>query len=174
MNPHWTDGVSPGQLFRTLRTMKQETVNPWSLQVALHVSNRIRDVEHGELTDIQWTHVEPLFKKFYARTETRGRPAADRRATLNGILWKLTHGRPWVDLPERFPNAKTCHRHFGIWFRCGLLGQVLWELFDDHRRFMDAARLSIRRPPSRQRSRDADEPNKLDWRPPEGKNIPSY
>ena len=153
--------------------MKQETVGSQSLQVVLHAPDTIQDVEHGDLTDLQWTQVEPLFKKFYARTETRGRPAVDRRATLNGILWKLAHGRPWADLPERFPNAKTCHRHFGIWFRCGLLGNVLWELFDDHR-FMDAAARSIRRPPSRLRSRDADESNKLDWRPPGSKNIPSY
>lgn len=157
--------------------MKLETTGPQSLRAVshvLHLSDVIHGAEHGDLTDIQWTHVEPLFRQFYARTETRGRPAADRRATLNGILWKLVHGKPWVDLPDRFPNAKTCHRHFGIWLQCGLLGNVLWELFDDHVRFMDAAARSIRRPSSQRRSCIADEPTRLDWQPPEGKTIPSY
>ena len=52
-----------------------------------------------QLTDEQWSIVEPLIPKKHART---GRPPADRRQMLDGIMWILRTGAPWRDLPDRF------------------------------------------------------------------------
>jgi transposase len=64
-----------------------------------------------DLTDQQWTIIEPLFEG-KRRPEGRGRPWRDARAVLNGVLWVLRTGAPWNDLPDRYPPYQTCHRRF--------------------------------------------------------------
>jgi hypothetical protein len=34
---------------------------------------------------------------------------------INGILWKLSTGAPWQDLPERYGPWKTAHERLRIW-----------------------------------------------------------
>jgi transposase len=55
-----------------------------------------------DLTDQQWTIIEPLFEE-KRRPDGRGRPWRDARAVLNGVLWVLRTGAPWHDLPDRYP-----------------------------------------------------------------------
>jgi transposase len=69
-----------------------------------------------DLTDQQWTIIEPLFEE-KRRPDGRGRPWRDARAVLNGVLWVLRTGAPWHDLPDRYPPYQTCHRRFQQW--CG-------------------------------------------------------
>ena len=64
-----------------------------------------------DLTDPQWTIIEPLFEE-KRRPDGRGRPWRDTRAVLNGVLWVLRTGAPWHDLPDRYPPYQTCHRRF--------------------------------------------------------------
>jgi transposase len=80
-----------------------------------------------ELTDEQWSLIEPLFDKTDV-VHTRGRPARDAREVLNGVLWILRSGARWSDLPERFPPYQTCHRRFQQWVRDGRLKKVLETL----------------------------------------------
>lgn len=49
------------------------------------------------LTDEQWAVIEPLIPK---RRRGPGRPRADDRKTLNGILHVLQTGGAWEDLPR--------------------------------------------------------------------------
>ncbi|HKW61407.1 MAG TPA: transposase, partial [Candidatus Acidoferrum sp.] len=61
------------------------------------------------LTDAQWEKLRPLLPK--ARTSRRGgRPRANDRKVLEGILWVLRSGARWCDLPEEFPSPATCWR----------------------------------------------------------------
>jgi len=83
-----------------------------------------------ELTDEQWTLIEPLFDKT-AEIQTRGRPARPAREVLNGVLWILRSGARWSDLPDRFPPYQTCHRRFQSWVRDGRLKKVLETLAKD-------------------------------------------
>ena len=53
------------------------------------------------LSDEQWAKLEPLLPK----TKSRGRPWADNRRVLEGILWVLKTGARWRDLPEEYPAA---------------------------------------------------------------------
>jgi transposase len=83
-----------------------------------------------ELTDEQWSLIEPLFDK--AETvQTRGRPRRADREILNGVLWILRSGARWCDLPARFPPYQTCHRRFQQWVKDGTLKKVLETLAAD-------------------------------------------
>jgi transposase len=83
-----------------------------------------------ELTDEQWSLIEPLFDK--AETvQTRGRPRRADREILNGVLWILRSGARWCDLPARFPPYQTCHRRFQEWVKNGRLRRVLETLAED-------------------------------------------
>jgi len=82
----------------------------------------------GELRDDQWELIAPLLPS----PKKRGRPRADDRCTLNGILWVLRSGARWRDLPRQYGSPSTCHRRFqewqdqGVWERIWLtfLGQL--------------------------------------------------
>ena len=83
-----------------------------------------------ELTDEQWSLIEPLFEKT-DEIQTRGRPPRPAREVLNGVLWILRSGARWQDLPERFPPYQTCHRRFQEWVKDGRLRKVLETLAQD-------------------------------------------
>jgi transposase len=90
-----------------------------------------------ELRDDQWAVIEPLLP---AR-KGRGRPRAEDRGTLNGILWILRSGARWKDLPPKYGSRSTCHRRLqegqeqGVWERIWLtflstldqLGKLDWN-----------------------------------------------
>src|ERR1051325_6755707 len=83
-----------------------------------------------ELTDQQWSLIEPLFDK-PPSVQTRGRPRRPDREVLNGVLWILRSGARWCDLPDRFPPYQTCHRRFQQWVKDGRLERVLETLAED-------------------------------------------
>jgi transposase len=85
-----------------------------------------------DLTDAQWAVLQPTFRP-RRRPDGRGRPWADARAVLNGVLWVLRTGAPWHDLPRRYPSYQTCHRRFQQWQRSGRLDRLLTRLAEDLR-----------------------------------------
>jgi transposase len=85
-----------------------------------------------DLTDAQWAILAPTFRP-RRRPDGRGRPWADARAVLNGVLWVLRTGAPWHDLPRRYPPYQTCHRRFQQWQRSGRLDRLLRRLAEDLR-----------------------------------------
>ena len=78
-----------------------------------------------ELTDEQWSAVQPLLPK---RTATTGRPPSDPRLMLNGIFWILGTGAPWRDLPERFGPWQTVYDHFRNWRKSGVFADIVEAL----------------------------------------------
>ena len=97
------------------------------------------------LTDAQWEAIRPLLPA-PART---GRPRAQDRRTLEGILYVLRNGCRWHDLPAQYGDPVTCWRRFVRWEATGVwervwrtllrtmdpLTQQTWALaFLDHRR----------------------------------------
>lgn len=77
-----------------------------------------------ELSDDQWEQIRPLLP---AR-QGRGRPRADDRRTLNGILWVLHSGARWKDLPRWYGSRSTCHRRLQQWQELGVW-EHLWLRF---------------------------------------------
>src|SRR5215212_78563 len=71
-----------------------------------------------DLTDAQWTVIQPLLPP----RARRGRPRADDRRTINGILRVLRTGARWADLPRRYGASSTCHARLQRW-----QGEGIWE-----------------------------------------------
>jgi len=79
-----------------------------------------------DLIDEQWALLQPLIPEQERRASCRrGCPWRDPRDVLNGILWILRTGAPWLDLPERYPPYQTCHRRFQRWVRAGVMEAIL-------------------------------------------------
>lgn len=78
----------------------------------------------GELRDDQWALIAPLLPL----PKPRGRPRADDRQTVNGILWVLRSGARWRDLPREFGSPSTCHRRLQEWQDQGV-GEHIWLQF---------------------------------------------
>jgi transposase len=91
-----------------------------------------------ELTDAAWAQIAPLLPG----DPRRGEPWRDHRTIINGILWKLSTGVPWRDVPERYGPWQTLHARLLRWRRDGTwakllrhvqqhsdaVGDVVWEV----------------------------------------------
>ena len=73
------------------------------------------------LTDEQW---ECIAEGFPPPAKT-GRPRADLRDMVDGILWLLKAGSPWRDLPQEFGPWETVYTWFGRWTSDGTLDEIL-------------------------------------------------
>ena len=85
------------------------------------------------LTDAQWTVIRPHLPP----PARRGRPRANDRRTINGVLWILRTGARWADLPRRYGAASTCHSRLQRWQREGVwdrLWRALLTRLDEHHR----------------------------------------
>lgn len=82
-------------------------------------------MKRHELTDEQWSLIQPLIPRSTART---GRPRRDPRAMANGIFWVLCTGAPWRDLPERFGPWQTVYDHFRRWRKQGVFARIIQTL----------------------------------------------
>jgi transposase len=76
------------------------------------------------LNDWQWEIIQPLLPP----VSGLGRPRADDRLVLEGILWVLRSGARWRDLPQRYPSASTCWRRLRDWEEEDLWLQI-WRVF---------------------------------------------
>ena len=68
-------------------------------------------MQQAFLSDEQWAKIEPLLPK----VRSRGRPWAENRRVLEGILWVLKTGARWRDLPKEYPSPSTCWRRLRQW-----------------------------------------------------------
>lgn len=66
------------------------------------------------LSEAQWKKIEPLLPRL-PKSSRGGRPWADNRRVLEGILWILRSGARWQDLPEEYPHPSTCWRRLRDW-----------------------------------------------------------
>jgi transposase len=84
----------------------------------------------SDLTDEEWALVEPHLPP--PRVGRRF-PAADRREVLNGILYVLTTGCQWRQLPKDFPSKSTVHDYFIEWDGNGTLTRIHHALYAEAR-----------------------------------------
>ena len=69
------------------------------------------------MSDVQWNTIAPQLPK-PAKT---GRPRNNDRNIINGILFILTTGCRWADMPDKYGSKSTAHLRFqelqqkGIW-----------------------------------------------------------
>jgi transposase len=68
-------------------------------------------MEFRELSDFEWDVVRP----FLPPRSRVGRPRADDRMVLNGILYVLITGCRWMDMPLEYGSYKTVWRRLKKW-----------------------------------------------------------
>ena len=79
------------------------------------------------LTDAQWEKICPLLPRI-RKSRRGGRPPANDRKVLEGILWILRSGARWQDLPDEFPSPSTCWRRLRDWEEQGVW-LTIWRAF---------------------------------------------
>lgn len=92
------------------------------------------DVASWELSDSLWARIEPLLPKPKSRYRGRGRkrkhiggrPAADQRKTMSGILYVMRTGCQWNAMPREYGSGKTVHRYFQRWTKAGVFKRM-WQ-----------------------------------------------
>jgi transposase len=71
--------------------------------------------------DELWALAQPLIPQFTARPQGGGTAPVDDRAVLTAIVYVLTSGCGWRELPPSFGvTVPTAHRRFTDWTRAGL------------------------------------------------------
>lgn len=91
---------------------------------------KTRKPYNADLTDAQWERIRP----FLPQPAKTGRPRADNREGINGILYVLSTGCGWEDIPHDIGvSGKTCNRRLleyqrkGVWQR--LQGSLIEEAY---------------------------------------------
>ena len=79
-----------------------------------------------EVPDALWERIEPLIREAYPPKPT-GRPRADLRRVIDGIIFRLRSGCQWNKLPQCFGDDSTVHRWFQRWCQDGFFEQ-LWAV----------------------------------------------
>lgn len=76
-----------------------------------------------ELPDDLWEEIEPILDCYFPPART-GRPRADLRLVLDGIIHRLRSGCQWAQLPERFGACSTVHGWFQRFASSGVLEEI--------------------------------------------------
>lgn len=80
----------------------------------------------SDLTHCQFELLKPLIK---VKAKKTGRPKANLEEVVNGMLYVLSTGCRWRDLPHDFEvSYVTCYRYFINWVKGRTLQRVFKEL----------------------------------------------
>jgi transposase len=86
-----------------------------------------RKLYETDLTDEEWTILEPLLKHalYGNKTKTRGHPSHyPLREIVNAILYVLKTGYQWQQLPNDLPPWTAAYYHFWRWNKRGIIAQI--------------------------------------------------
>ena len=85
----------------------------------------------SDLTDAQWSKLEPLLKEPRGDRHAGGRPRKHKlRRIVDALLYVVKTGCQWRQLPTDFPPWKSVHEQFRAWRASGVwerVGQTLRE-----------------------------------------------
>jgi len=85
-----------------------------------------RKLYPSDITRRQFQLIEPLIKR---RRRKTGRPPADLYEIVNGMLYVLSTGCRWRDLPHDYRvSYVTCYRYFIKWVNNGTFRKMFEEL----------------------------------------------
>jgi transposase len=77
-----------------------------------------------DLTDEQWALIEPHIPPAKSGTRRGGRPPADRRLIVHGLMYFARSGCQWRMLPREFGPWPTVHHYYRLWRRDGTLQKI--------------------------------------------------
>ena len=117
---HWQEAtILPGEadLLETVRVEHYDDAYASLVELWHANAETVRQREATALAvplkDAQWEALRDLLP--LRRGGKRGRPRADDRRTLDGVLYVLRNGCRWHDLPAAFGDPVTCWRRFSRW-----------------------------------------------------------
>ncbi len=84
------------------------------------------DAAPWRISNLLWRRIQRLLDAADPAKPV-GRPRADRRLLLEGIVYRLKTGRPWRTLPKVYGDDSTAHRAFHRWDEAGLFGRI-WDM----------------------------------------------
>jgi transposase len=82
------------------------------------------------LTDKHWQRIAPHLPE-HLPSPKGGRPRADDRECLEGILWLLRTGARWQDMPVDLPSGSTCWRRLQEWASESVLEDIQAILIEE-------------------------------------------
>jgi len=77
-----------------------------------------------ELTDEKWKFIGP----YLPTPAPTGRPRADDRKTINGILFVLITGCKWADMPKSYGSPVTAWRRLRNWEEKEVWSKLMQQL----------------------------------------------
>ncbi|MFI1249526.1 IS5 family transposase [Streptomyces anulatus] len=80
-------------------------------------------IRRHELTDREWELLAPLIPR-----AVRGRPRAEDRQIINGMVYKIRTGISWRDLPERYGSWQTVYTRFRRYAIDGVFTRALRQI----------------------------------------------
>ena len=107
-----------GQAHRRRRTRQLATTS--LPHAALDLPTPLAIAGLPPLTPARWDRIAALLPP----EQTAGRPFRLHRQILDGMLWVMTTGTSWRQLPETFGPWQTVYYRFQRWKRVGLWEQI--------------------------------------------------
>jgi len=87
-----------------------------------------RKAYRSDLSDAQWKRIN----RFLPKARRRGRPRANDREVINGILSVLSTGGRWEDLPHDIAASyQTCHRRLLEFQRRRIWQKIVGDLMKE-------------------------------------------
>lgn len=84
------------------------------------------------MPDELWALAQPLIPQFRPRAQGGGTAPVDDRAVFTAIVYVLTTGCGWRELPPSFGvSFQTAHRRFGQWTRAGVWRRLHRAVLDE-------------------------------------------
>jgi transposase len=89
----------------------------------------------SDLTDKQWSKLEPLLNESRGKRHAGGRPRKHaQRRIVDALLYVVKTGCQWRQLPSNFPPWKTVHEHFRLWRDSGVWERIVQQLREQGRK----------------------------------------
>ncbi|MBZ6135454.1 Helicase associated domain protein [Streptomyces olivaceus] len=126
---HWIHKIrkAPEKLTEGERQALERLFMVWDLQLGAkshQVLDRGEEIRHHELSDQEWEILAPLIPVAAAI----GRPRAEDRQVVNGMLYKIRTGIPWRYLPEeRYGSWQTVYARFRRYAMDGVFARALQQ-----------------------------------------------
>jgi transposase len=97
--------------------------------------NKQRESYESDLTDEEWNFIQRLIPKTEANKKKGGRPLLyERREIVNAILYVVTSGCRWIDLPHDLPKKSITWKYFDVWSKQGIWMKVNKFLNKEYRK----------------------------------------
>jgi len=79
-----------------------------------------------DISDEFWETIKKFIPKPKKRKIKKGRPSAEPRKILDGILYVLRTGCQWKMLSREYYAGSTTHRYFQKWVKAGVF-KKMWK-----------------------------------------------